>query len=81
MGMPNDFGLENEYITGGLFKNYMIGQNVPVNTARDVASQVLRFIDKDKTLQYVTVDNGYYLQNNMNKTCKEVSEKSTKKLF
>lgn len=81
MGMPTDFDLKNQYIPSGIYPNYMIGQNVPVNTARDVATQVLRFIDKDKTLQYVTVDNGYYLQNNMNKTCKEVSEKSIKKLF
>jgi len=81
MGMPGDFRLTNSHVNGGYYTPQMIGQNVPVNTVRDVASQVLRFIDKDKTLQYVTVSNGYYLQNNINKTCKEVSEKTTKKLF
>ena len=81
MGMPGDFRLTNSHVNGGYYTPQMIGQNVPVNTVRDVASQVLRFIDKDKTLQYVTVNNGYYLQNNINKTCKEVSEKTTKKLF
>lgn len=81
MGMPADFKLTNSHLKHGYYTPQMIGQNVPVNTVRDVASQVLRFIDGDKTLQYVTVSNGYYLQNNVSKVCKEVSEKTTKKLF
>lgn len=81
MGMPGDFRLTNSHISSGYYSPQMIGQNVPVNTVRDVASQVLRFIDNDKTLQYVSVSNGYFLQNNLNKTNKEVCEKTTKKLF
>lgn len=81
MGMPTDFRLTNQNMSSGYFTPQMIGQNVPVNTVRDMTSQVMRFIEGDKTLQYVTMSNGYYLQNNINKTCKEVSEKSTKKLF
>lgn len=81
MGLPGDFRLTNSHISSGYYSPQMIGQNVPVNTVRDVASQVLRFIDNDKTLQYVSVSNGYFLQNNLNKTNKEVCEKTTKKLF
>lgn len=81
MGLPGDFGLENEYTKDGEYPNYMIGQNVPVNAARDMAIEVCRFIDGDKTLKYVTVENGYFLQNNLNKTMKEVTNEKTKKLF
>ncbi len=81
MGMPEDFSLKSSHVKSGYYTPQMIGQNVPVNTVRDVTSQVLRFIDNDKTLQYETVSNGYFLQNNINKTCKIISEKSTKKLF
>lgn len=81
MGMPDDFipidyTGRHKYCTG-----QMIGQNVPVNTARDVATQVLRFIDGDKTLRYTSVKNGYYLQNNLSKTDKIISYSTTSKLF
>lgn len=74
MGMPDDFipidaKGNHEYCKGG-----MIGQNVPVPTARDMAFEVCRFIDEDPTLEYVTVEDGYYCQNNMKQKSEFVTE-------
>ena len=72
MGMPDDFMPYNE--DGKLVPIDYIGQNVPVNAARDMCTEVLRFIDNDPTLEYVENDGSfkYIFQNNLNKTITKV---------
>ena len=66
MGMPDDF-IPNDN-NDNLVPVGMIGQNVPVNTVYDMCWEVLRFINDDETLEYITNDGSflYLLQNNLN---------------
>lgn len=67
MGMPDDFIPIDAKGNHKYCQGYMIGQNVPVNTARDMAEEVCRYINDSASFEYVTVDNGYFCQNNLNK--------------
>ena len=50
MGLPQDFELHQPY------KNiHHIGQNVPVDTAVDMANQIKKYVDKQLTMMYNTI--------------------------
>lgn len=74
MGMPDDFIPIND--KGELVPVGMIGQNVPVNPARDMCIEVCRFIDNDESLEYIENDGSflYLLQNNLNQKISKITE-------